>query len=119
MNRYVELISKLQTFCEGMNCYLIIKYYSSYEVCFKAVDDEDSPNNPFSISVGYPSRTVRVSETGFRYIQYSPRRAVFDICSCYDDYAGGQFTRKDIELLLSIDDLTDEELGILTPEEFE
>lgn len=115
MNRYFKLISKLQTFCDSMNCKLVIIHYSAFEVCFKAVDSEDSPNNPFSISIGYPSRSVKDSETGYRYTEYGERRVIFDICSCHDDYSGGQFTRADIELLLSIDDMSDEELGLCSP----
>lgn len=126
MSRYSELIKELDKFCDSMQCDLTIKHYSRYEVCFKAVPTDatnDLDDNPFAVSIGYPSRsTYSKDENGNRVVKHfvsSTRRAIFDICSNNDEYLGGQFTRKQIELLLALDDLTDEELCIDTPEENE
>lgn len=115
MNRYSRIIKDLGKFCESMQCSLCITYHSDYEVCFKAVS-EYSEGNPFAISIGYFCHSFRDPETRIISKTYThPRQTTFDICSCYDEYSGGQFTRENIELLLSLDDLTDEELGLSTP----
>lgn len=126
MSRYSELIKELDIFCDSMQCDLTIKYYSRYEVCFKAVptntESEDS-DTPFAVSIGYRRRrNYSKDENGNRVVKdfvSTTRTATFDICSCNDEYSGGQFTRKQIELLLALDDLTDEELCIDTPKENE
>ena len=115
MNRYSKLIKELGKFCESMQCSLNITYHSDYSVCFKAVS-EYTEGNPFAISIYYPDKASRNPDTKTLTHTYTlPRRATFDICSCHDEYSGGQFTRENIELLLSIDNLTDEELGLSTP----
>lgn len=124
MSRYSELIKELDKFCDSMQCDLTIKHYSRYEVCFKAVPtdaDSEYADNPFTVSIGYRrKRTYNKDENGNRIVVDTvdtKRTATFDICSNNDEYSGGQFTRKQIELLLSLDDLTDEELCIDTPKE--
>ena len=122
MSRYSELIKELDNFCDSMNCDLTIKHYSKYEVSYEAVPTDSKSeysDNPFTISIGYRrKRTYSKDENGNRTVVDTvdtKRTATFDICSCYDEYRGGQFTRKQIELLLALDDLTDEELCIETP----
>ena len=124
MSRYSELIKELDKFCDSMQCDLTIKHYSKYEVCYKAVPtdaESEYADNPFTVSIGYHTRrTYSKDENGNRIVKEfvsNIRTATFDICSCHDEYSGGQFTRKQIELLLALDDLTDEELCIDTPEE--
>ena len=121
MSKYNELIKSLKEFCYSMNCDLVIQHYSKYDVCFKAVPSDNENNElPFAISIYYPQhRKYSKDENGNRVTIDTidtTRNATFDICSCYDEYSGGQFTRKQIELLLSLDDLTDEELCIEKPQ---
>ena len=125
MSKYSELIKSLKEFCDSMHCDLIIRHYSKYQVCFKAIADgkEEWDDNPFAVSIYYPEEhKIEKDANGktIRTVIVSPQRIVhFDICSCYDEYSGGQFTRKQIELLLALDDLTDEELCIETPKKEE
>lgn len=120
MSRYNTLIKKLKEFCESMNCDLVIQHYSKYDVCFKAVPSDDDNNElPFAISIYYPRhRKYSKDENGNRITIDTidtTRNATFDICSCHDEYSGGQFKKEQIQLLLAIDGLTDEELCIETP----
>ena len=113
MSRYSELIKELDNFCDSMQCDLTIKHYSRYEVCFKAVPCDatnDLDDNPFAISIGYHTHVTKSRDENGKVITNrtisTTRTATFDICSCHDEYSGGQFTRKQIELLLALDDLT-------------
>ena len=124
MSRYSKLIKELDNFCDSMHCDLTIKHYSRYEVCFIAVPCDatnDLEDNPFAISIGYHNYVTKSRDENGKVITNrtisTTRTATFDICSCHDEYSGGQFTRKQIELLLALDDLTDEELCIDTPKE--
>ena len=117
MNKYQETINKLIIMCNSMNCDLVVKYNSKHEICFKCVDDNESQENIFTVCIYYPILTAKAKEHWDKEKEkfYSTRLVTFDINSSYDDYSGGQFSRENIELLVSLDDLTDEELGIEKP----
>ena len=51
-------------------------------------------------------------------IQKDERKFYIEINSIHEKWRGGHFTKEDILLLLSLDELSDEELGI-KPREFE
>ena len=118
MNKYQEITNKLISLCHNANCDLVVKYNSHHEIVFKCVDENESQENVFRVIIYYPTLSTKAKENWNEEKEkfYSTRLATFEINSCYDDYSGGQFSRKDIELLLSLDDLTDEELGIKKPD---
>lgn len=116
-NVFQGLIRRLTGFCNKINADLVIRYYGTHEVCFKAMTEDDT--EIFSVIVGYPiftssKKVTKITKEELSF--YTTRRAIFDINSGKDEYTGGQFRRDDMELLLSIDDLNDEELGLEKPD---
>jgi len=91
-----DKIKELQKMCEKYHVDLRVQYYDDHEVCFKGINDDD--NEIFNVCVWYPPKRERV--------------LLFELESSKETWTGGQFYKEDILLLLSIDDLTDEELNI-------
>ena len=93
-------IKELQALCERMHADLRIQYYGDHEVCFKAMNDNEQ--EIFNAAVFYPHRKDK-------------RQFYLELNSEYEQWTGGQFQKETIMLLLSIDDLSDEELHIKAP----
>jgi len=91
-----EKIKELQELCSSLHLDLTVKYYGNYEICFKGINDND--DEIFNVAVWYPDNRSR--------------RFYIEIDSAHEQWRGGQFSKDEILLLLSVDDLTDEELGI-------
>lgn len=89
-------IKELQKMCEKYHVDLRVQYYNNHEVCFKGINDND--DEIFTVCVWYPPERKRI--------------LLFDLFSDKETWTGGQFSKEEILLLLSIDDLTDEELNI-------
>ena len=96
MNQLPIKIKELNGLCGKLHLDLVVKYYDECEVCFKGVDDND--NEIFNVCVWYPKRNNRTF-----YIELNSDK---------EEWCGGHFTKEEMLLLLSIDDLSDEELGI-------
>jgi len=79
--------------CSERNLNLVVKYYDTREVCFIGLYDDDEV---FNVAVWYPPKDGK----RIFYIEIN-----------------SQFTKDEILLLLSIDDLSDEELNIKPQEE--
>ena len=102
MSKLQDKIKELQVFCDKCRLDLNIKYYSGKEVCFKGINDKD--DEVFNVSIWYPKK--------------SERKFYIELNSQLEEYRGGMFEKEEILLLLSIDDLTDDELGV-SPEYLE
>ena len=89
-------IKELQTLCVFYHLDLTVKYYDSHEVCFKGVNDDEQ--EVFNVCVWYPNNRSR--------------KYYIELDSTNEKWRGGQFTKEDMLLLLSIDDLDDKELNI-------
>ena len=100
VDKMTSKIKELQTLCGFLHLDLRVQYYDDHEVCFKGMND--SEQEVFNVAVWYPSK----KEKRIFYIELN---------SCYEQWTGGQFAKETILLLLSIDDLTDEELNIKQP----
>jgi len=94
-------IKALKEMCSERNLNLVVKYYDTREVCFIGLYDDDEV---FNVAVWYPPKDGK-------------RIFYIEINSQYEKWKGGQFTKDEILLLLSIDDLSDEELNIKPQEE--
>lgn len=92
----INKIKELQKMCEKYHVNLRIQYYDDREVCFIGINDND--DEIFSVCAWYPPERERVF--------------LFELNSSNETWTGGQFSKEDILLLVSIDDLTDEELNI-------
>jgi hypothetical protein len=93
-------IKELQTLCDFYHLDLRVQYYEDHEVCFKGINDPEQ--EVFNITVWYPKKKEK-------------RIFCIELNSCYEQWRGGQFTKEDMLLFLSIDDLSDEELNITQP----
>ena len=115
MNKYQEKINKLREFCNSLHCDLHIRYYDKYEIAFTCITEDDE--EVFTIVLFYPEPTTsqleRMNENQLK--EYLKRRMHIRIYSDNESWKGGTFEKENIELLLSLDDLTDEELGICKP----
>ena len=100
VDKMTSKIKELQTLCEFYHLDLRVQYYEDHEVCFKGIND--SEQEVFNVAVWYRSK----KEKRIFYIELN---------SCYEQWTGGQFAKETILLLLSIDNLTDEELNIKQP----
>ena len=90
-------IQALKEMCSERNLNLVVKYYDNREVCFIGLNEVD--DEVFNVSVWYtPKENKRIF-----YIE---------INSQFEEWRGGQFTKEELLLLISIDDLSDEELNI-------
>ena len=92
-----EKIKELQTLCEFLHIDLRVQYYDDHEVCFKGINDNEQ--EVFNVTVWYPPKNEK-------------RRFYIELNSDYEQWTGGQFAKETVLLLLSVDDLTDEELNI-------
>lgn len=92
-----EKIKQLQVLCEFYNLDLVIKYFRKEEVVFTFLNLNDQ--EVFNVVVWYPPKDNK-------------RIFYIEINSQFEEWRGGHFTKEDMLLLLSIDDLTDKELGI-------
>lgn len=91
-----DKIKKLIEFCEYYNLDLQIRHYGDRQVCFSGICEND--DEIFMVSIWY-----RENERLF-YINLN---------SQLEQYRNnGNFSKEEILLLLSLDDLTDDELGI-------
>jgi hypothetical protein len=90
-------IKALKEMCSERNLYLVFKYYGDREVCFIGSDEND--DDVFNVVLWYPPKENK-------------RIFYIEINSQFEKWRGGQFTKEDLLLLMSIDDLSDEELGI-------
>lgn len=98
MNKKINELKKL---CELYRLDLIIRYYDDRQIVFTGVNEQE--DEVFSVSIWYPK---------------DERKFYIEINSIHEEWRGGHFTKEDILLLLSLDELSDEELGI-KPREFE
>lgn len=91
-----DKIKKLQTLCEVYSLNLQIIYYGYKQVCFSGIDE--SGNEIFTASIWYCKHERRF------YIRLNSQLE--------QERNNGSFNKEEILLLLSLDDLTDDELGI-------
>ena len=92
-----EKIKELQVLCEFYHLDLNVKYYRNKEVCFVFLNENE--DEVFNVVVWYPPKEIK-------------RIFYIEINSQFEEWRGGHFTKEDMLLLLSIDDLSDKELGI-------
>lgn len=92
-----EKIKQLQVLCEFYNLDLAIKYYRKEEVIFTFLNSNEQ--EVFNVAVWYPPKENK-------------RIFYIEINSQFEEWRGGQFTKEDLLLLMSIDELSDKELGI-------
>ncbi len=92
-----EKIKELQTLCEKLHIDLRVQYYDHHEICFKGMTEQEK--EVFNVAVWYSPK----SQT---------RRFCIEINSDYEEWRGGQFTKDELALLMSVDDLSDDELHI-------
>lgn len=92
----IKKIKEMQKMCEKYNVNLRVQYYGDRQVCFIGMNEDE--DEVFSVSVWYPPERER--------------KIYFEFNSDKERWTGGHFSKEDILLLLSIDDLTDKELGI-------
>ena len=90
-------IKALKEMCSERNLNFVVKYYDTREVCFIGFNEGD--DEVFNVSVWYPPKENK-------------RIFYIEINSVYEEWRGGQFTKEELLLLMSIDELSDEELGI-------
>lgn len=90
-----DKIKKLKELCEYYNLDLQIRYYGDRQVCFSGICEND--DEVFMVSIWYSN---------------NERRFYIELNSQLEQYRGGSFRKEEILLLLSLDDLTDDELGI-------
>jgi len=89
-------IKKLIELCDYYRLDLQIRYYGDRQVCFSGISEND--DEIFMVSIWYLNNERRF------YIQLN---------SQLEQYKNnGSFSKEEILLLLSLDDLTDDELGI-------
>ena len=97
-----EKIKKLIELCEFYNLDLQIRYYGDGQVCFSGIYEND--DEIFMVSIHY-CKNKRLF-----YIKLNSQLEIYR--------NNGSFRKEEILLLLSLDDLTDDELGI-KPQEVE
>ena len=89
-------IKEVQKLCDYYNLNLRIQYYGDRQVCFLGVREDEE--EVFCISIWYPR---------------NERKMDLRIYSDKEDYRNfGAFGKEEILLMLSLDELTDDELGI-------
>ena len=92
-----DTIKKLLDFCEYYHCDLQIRYYDKREVCMLGINSDEE--EVFNICLWYrENNPIRIF--------------YFELNSINEKWRGGQFTKEDILLLLSLNDLSNEQLGI-------
>lgn len=91
-----ETLKKIQEFCERRNCDLVIRHYGYREVCFMGINDTEE--EIFTVAIWYPPN--------------QNRQFYIEIDSQKEQWTGGQFSKDEILLLLSLDDFNDDDLGI-------
>lgn len=90
-----DKIKKLKELCEYYNLDLQIRYYGDRQICFSGIYEND--DEIFMVSIHY----------------YKNERLFYiNLNSQLEQYRGGNFRKEEILLLLSLDDLTDDELLI-------
>lgn len=96
MSKFQKKIKELKTLCEIYGLDLNIKWYDSREICiFGTREDEEEV---FNISIWY---------------RENRRLFYLNLDSAKENYKNnGCFSKEEVLLLLSLDDLTDEELEI-------
>ena len=91
-----DKIKKLIELCEYYNLDLQIRYYGDRQVCFSGICEND--DEIFMVSIHYHK---------------NERLFYINLNSQLEQYRNnGSFSKEEILLLLSLDDLTDDELGI-------
>lgn len=91
----INKIKELQKMCEYYDLDFQIRYYGDRQVCFSGIRDDDEI---FMVSIWH-------NQNG--------REFYINLNSQLEQYRNnGNFSKEEILLLLSLDDLTDEELGI-------
>lgn len=90
-----EKIKELQTLCDLYHLNLKVIYYGSSTNFIGFNDDEEEV---FNVCVWYRND--------------NEREFYVELNSQYEQWRGGSFTKENILLLLSIDDLSDEQLSI-------
>ena len=88
-------IKEIKTLCDHYHLTLVIKYYGR-STNFVGINDDEQ--EVFNVCVHCPNRGKRIF-----YIEVN---------SSNEHWAGGKFTKEDMLLLLSIDELSDAELNI-------
>ena len=91
-----DKIKKLIELCKYYNLDLQIRYYGDRQVCFSGIYEND--DEIFMVSIWYCK---------------NKRMFYINLNSQLEQYRNnGNFSKEEILLLLSLDDLTDDELGI-------
>lgn len=96
MNKLQKKIKELKTFCETYRLNLNIKWYDTRQICISGIREDDE--EVFNISIWYRG---------------NERLFYLNLDSAKENYKNnGCFSKEEVLLLLSLDDLTDEELEI-------
>ena len=99
----IDKIKKLLILCEVYRLNLQIRYYGDRQVCFSGINEND--DEIFMVSIWYCKHE---------------RRFYINLNSQLEQYRNnGNFNKEEILLLLSLDDLTDDELGIKPQDQLE
>lgn len=91
-----DKIKKLIELCEYYNLDLQIRYYGDKQICFSGIYKND--DEIFMVSIYY------YKNKRLFYIELNSQLEIYR--------NNGNFSKEEILLLLSLDDLTDDELGI-------
>lgn len=98
-----DKIKKLQKLCEVYRLDLQIRYYGDRQVCFSGIYEND--DEIFMVSIWYYQHERRF------YINLNSQLEIYR--------NNGNFSKEEILLLVSLDDLTDDELGIKPQDQLE
>ena len=96
----VQNLKALLTLCNDYKCNLNIKFYGDREVAFAGHSD-DADAEVFNVVIYYAKNS-----------KIKNRQFYIEVDSSKETYYGGCFPREFYLTLLSLDDLTDDELGL-------
>lgn len=97
-NKLLKKIKELQEMCDFYNIDLMIRYYGNRQVCFIGVNENE--DEVFNVC----SRFIKDKKTFY-----------YEINTKNETWKQYHLNKEDITLLLSIDELTEEELSIKNP----
>jgi hypothetical protein len=83
--------------CNSYHVDLIIRYYGNREICFQGITEDEK--ELFNVCLFYSKN-------------HNNRLVKYEINTEHETWFGYSITKEDMLLLLSLDDLSDEELGI-------
>ena len=96
----IKNLKSLVTLCKKYHCNLNIKFYGEHEVAFAGYSDY-SDAEVFNVVISYAKNS-----------KIKNRRFYIEVDSSKETYYGGCFPKEFYLTLLSLDDLTDDELGL-------